>query len=224
VDGDAHGTAAFAGRLPVGRVRQMLSTPIHRRSYDCQAFSDGAATMLIRGRLTDTKPLGLGPADGEPLVIHDMSIELTVSVPGFEIVAVEAVMHVHPYELCTAVLPDYQQLVGLSIARGYSRRVRELFGGPNGCSHIGALLQALGPVAIQASWSLLDQDEDQGQPFLAGADPEERARRLRFNANTCHVWAEGGQQMVAIESGRAPMRPDWERERRSKLGLDADRL
>ena len=45
-------------------------------------------------------------------------------------------------------------LVGLSIARGFTHRVRELFGGPRGCTHTTALLQAMAPIAMQCFWSM----------------------------------------------------------------------
>lgn len=196
--------------------------PIHTRSYDCQAFDDGDGRLRIRGHLTDTKPLGLGESDGEPLVIHEMTVDLVVAVPSFEIVDVEAEMVVHPYLSCTQVLDDYRKLIGESITRGYSRRVKDLFGGPNGCSHVGALLQAMGPVAIQASWSLLHLHDDPAQepvnPFEAD-DPEERARRLRMNTNTCHVWAEDGEHLTALAQGEL-RRPGWEQDRRRKLGFE----
>lgn len=199
-----------------------VSTPIHQRSYDCQAFDEGDGRMRVRGRLTDTKPQGLCLADGQPLTIHDMVVDLIITVPDFTIVAVEATMDVRPYELCTDILGDYQQLVGLSIARGYSRRIRELFGGPGGCSHIGALLQALGPVAIQASWSVATLHDDPADRVSAGGDREARDRRMRMNVDTCHVWADGGQLMTAVELGRSPMRPDWESQRLADLGIAID--
>jgi hypothetical protein len=197
-----------------------VSTLIHTRSYDCEAYAEDDGRLRVRGRLADTKPNGLGLADGEPLVIHDMVVDLLVSMPDFIIEEVESTMNVHPYDLCTNILADYQQLVGLPITRGYSRKVKELFGGPGGCSHIGALLQAMGPVAVQASWSLTTLTEDPAERVAAEADPDERANRLRMNANTCHVWAEGGEQMTAVELGREPRRPDWEVERLRKLGVD----
>ena len=199
-----------------------MSRPIHNRSYDCQAFEEGEGRMRVRGHLTDTKPLGLGLADGEPLVIHEMTVDLVVSVPEFEIVAVEAEMQVHPYLQCTHVLEDYQKLVGLSITRGYSRRVKELFGGPNGCSHMGALLQAMGPVAIQASWSLVTLHDDPADRLNEVVGDEERERRLRMNTNTCHVWAEGGEHLAAVARGEGMRRPDWEESRLRSLGVDLD--
>lgn len=199
-----------------------MSIPIHQRSYDCEAFDEGDGRMRVRGRLVDNKPTGLGLADGQPLVIHDMVLDLIVSVPDFTIVEVEATMNVRPYGLCTDILDDYQKLVGLSITRGYARKVRELFGGPGGCSHIGALLQALGPVAIQASWSLVDLHQDPAARLESDDDPEARAQRLKMNANTCHVWAEGGPQLTAVEIGGEPLRPEWEVQRLRDLGVDVD--
>jgi hypothetical protein len=199
-----------------------VSTPIHVRTYDCEAFAEDDGRMRVRGRLTDNKPQGLGLADGEPLTIHQMVVELYISMPDFIIDQVEVSMEVRPYDLCTAILEDYEKLVGLSITRGYSRRVRELFGGPNGCSHIGALLQALGPVAVQASWSLVTLHEDlarRASPM--DGDAEERSRRARLNADTCHVWAEGGEHLTAVELGE-PRRPGWETQRLRQLGLPLD--
>lgn len=178
--------------------------------------------MRVRGRLVDNKPHGLCLADGEPMVIHDMVVDLIVTVPEFIIEGVESKMNVHPYQACTDVLPDYQQLVGLSITRGYSRKVRELFGGPGGCSHVGALLQALGPVAVQASWSLVTLHDQPGDRLGGQDDPQERDRRVRMNANTCHVWAEGGEQITSVELGQTPRRPAWETERLEKLGIQLD--
>ena len=194
-------------------------TRIHTRCYDCEAFAEDDGRMRVRGRLTDTKPLGLSRSDGNPLTIHDMIVDLYVAMPDFVIDQVEVTMEVHPYQVCTDVLVDYQQLVGLSITRGYTRRVRELFGGPNGCSHVGALLQALGPVAVQASWSFVTLDEDPAERTEPEADPAERERRARLNANTCHVWAEDGDHLTAVVLGET-RRPGWERDRLIELGLD----
>lgn len=197
-----------------------MAHSIHRRNYDCEVFEESEGLMRVRGHLNDTKPLGLGLVDGEPLEVHDMTIDLLVTVPGFEIIDVESRMDTHPYLSCTSVLGDYRQLIGTSITRGYSRRVKELFGGPNGCSHMGALLQALGPVAIQASWSLITLHEDPADRADQEIDQAERERRVQMNTNTCHVWAEDGEQLRAVASGGTPRRPAWEQDRLIQLGVD----
>ncbi|MDH4363091.1 MAG: DUF2889 domain-containing protein [Acidimicrobiia bacterium] len=202
----------------------MSTTPhsIHRRVYNCEAFEDGPDRMRVRGHLNDTKPLGLGLADGEPMVIHDMSIELIVTLPTFTIVDVIAQMHVHPYDICPAVLADYRQLIGRSVTRGYSKAVRELFGGPQGCSHLGALLQAMGPVAVQASWGMATLNEPPGAAFQNEDGEADRQRRLAMNVNTCHVWAEDGPHMKAVMAGDNSGRPEWLTKRLVKLGVDPD--
>ena len=193
-----------------------MSTPIYHRSIDCQLFEEGEGRIRVQGRLVDNRPQGLGRFDGEPLEIHNMVIDLVVTLPGFEIVAVETHMDTHPYQLCPNVLGDYQELVGVTIARGFTKRVRELFGGPGGCSHLGALLQAMGPAAIQAGWSMVSFDDDLDQQSLDQVDPE-RAKRMTTNINTCHVWAEGGETMAAAKSGTSQILPGWEIERLKKL-------
>jgi hypothetical protein len=90
------------------------------------------------------------------------------------------------------IADHYTSLVGLSVSRGFTHQVRELFGGPRGCSHTTALLQAMAPVAIQARVAMtrLDPRRDE-RPF----DP-------RRSINTCHVWAPGGELADDILAGK----------------------
>ncbi len=198
-----------------------MSRPIsiHHRSYETEAFDEGDGTMRLVGRLVDTKPQGLGMADGEPLVIHDMIVEMIVAGDTFEILDITTTMQVRPYGQCTQVLDSYQQLVGVSIARGYSRKVKELFGGPMGCSHVGALLIALAPVAVQASWGLARLHDDPAVWSGAERDEADAERRTRLNTNTCHVWSADGEQIARLNRGEEAERPEWEAVRLTKLGL-----
>ena len=60
----------------------------------------------------------------------------------------------HPHTECVSIVDAYRGLVGLSITRGFTHKVRELFGGPRGCTHTTALLMAMAPVAVQCIWSM----------------------------------------------------------------------
>lgn len=196
-----------------------MSTPIavHQRNYVTEAFDEGEGILRVTGRLTDTKPHGLGLGDGEPLIIHDMEVSLYVRMETFEIVEVHSQMHVHPYPTCPGILSAYDQLVGTSVARGYSRTVKELFGGPNGCSHVGALLIALGPVVIQASWGFAENQTHVLDRVDDDIDPEMLDYRLRMNTNTCHIWSEDGVQIGLLNRGEHPERPSWQAERIEQL-------
>jgi hypothetical protein len=175
--------------------------PLHSRNYDVLAFSKDASTLLLRGEVRDTKPPGLYIADDpEPLTVHHMVIELSITVPDLVIVEASARMVTHPQPTCPNVMPAYEQIVGLSIARGFNAKVRELFGGPLGCTHTTALLLAMAPVAIQSAWSL-NMSNRQGQDGPPVFDDAARAGVIRSSLNTCHIWAEGSEHHVEIRDG-----------------------
>ena len=195
---------------------------LHDREYRVRAFRRRDDLVLIRGAVRDQKPPGLYvDSDPDPLTIHHMQIELDVRFPTMEIAAANVVLEVHPHPECPRIEEHYQELVGLSIARGFTHRVRELFGGPRGCTHTTALLQAMAPVAIQCVWSMRASDARStgGEMVLT---PEQRRAAWQMNVNSCHVWAEDGEQVAQLEAG-ADMRPPlWAEERLVSLGMKPD--
>ena len=125
---------------------------IHERAYVVRAYRSGSDKLILRGSVRDQKPPGLYILDDpEPLTIHHMIVDLTVAVPSLEIVQARAVLETHPHASCKRIEDHYGELVGLSIARGFTHKIRELFGGPRGCTHTTALLQAMAPVAMKAA-------------------------------------------------------------------------
>lgn len=195
-------------------------TLIHSRSYDVKTYRIDGDTMRIRGRVTDTKPAGLFVVDDvEPLDVHDMIVDLVVSYPMFDILAVDVVFDTHPHESCPSISDAYQALVGLSIARGFSRKVTEIFGGPNGCTHVGALLRAMAPVAVQSTYSMMRADPDFDPANPRERTSEERERSNTFVIDSCHVWDAGGEYVQRIASGDdVSVVPVWLRQRLRKLG------
>ena len=199
-------------------------TPIHQRTYDVQAFRIAPDRLQIRGIVHDQKPPGTYIADDpDPLSVHRMEVDLVIEFPSLTILEVAVEMQVTPHRACNTIEPDYQQLVGLSIARGFSRHVKDLLGGPRGCTHIGALLQAMAPVAIQSSWSMRSLSErDAPEPAANGngttMSVDDRKRALAFNLNTCHIWDEDGPQVAGVLRGDQMEIPVWAEERMVKLG------
>ena len=203
---------------------------IHERAYVVRAYRKDAGTLVMRGAVRDQKPPGLYvPDDPDPLTMHHMILDLHLAVPQLVITHAAAAFQVHPHTLCPDIEPRYEQLVGLSIARGFTHKVRELFGGPRGCTHITALLQAMAPVAVQSLWSfraLNSRDsrapdvEDGSARATATADARKMA--LLTNLNTCHVWAEDGEQVATLHNGGEVEMPLWVTKRYRELGLAAD--
>jgi hypothetical protein len=198
---------------------------LHDRTYSVRSYRKSETELLIRGQIQDQKPPGIYvPTDPEPLTVHHMVVDITVSFPTLEIIDAEVVMETHPHRGCTSITEHYQKLIGLSIARGFTHKIRELFGGPRGCTHTTALLQAMAPVAIQSIWSMRLNDANEGTsvptPLPSNPTDEQIRERFAHNLNTCHVWAEDGSTIASIKAGEELEPPLWILDRFEKLGLD----
>ena len=212
-------TPAFDAIAPHPDGVEAADELIHERAYVVRAYRHGPDHLILRGSVRDQKPPGLYIADDDqPLTIHHMIVDLTIALPSLQIVAAKAVLETHPHPTCKRIEDHYDKLVGLSIARGYTNKIRELFGGPRGCTHTTALLQAMAPVAIQSIWSVnmsRPRSSDDDTPF---STDEARMEALMANTNSCHVWAEDGEHVASLRDGstdgRAPV--DHETVRRAR--------
>ncbi len=198
---------------------------LHDRTYSVRAYRKSDTELLIRGQIQDQKPPGVYVNDDpDPLTVHHMIVDIVVGFPTLEIMEANVVMETHPHTSCTSITDHYDRLVGLSIARGFTHRIRELFGGPRGCTHTTALLQAMAPVAIQSIWSMRATDPAEGtpvsSPLPSNPTDEQIKERFAHNLNSCHVWREDGETIAAIKRGDEMEPPLWVVDRLEKLGLD----
>ena len=195
---------------------------IHTRQYEARVYQVSDEELLVRGAVSDMKPPGLYILDDpEPMEIHQMQLELRVALPNLEITAVQVVFETYPNSKCPIIANDYQKLVGLSIARGFTREIRNLFGGPNGCTHTNALLQAMAPAAVQAMWSVSIRNGRQNEGSAIASSSKARESRIAGTLNTCHIWAEDGEHVAAVRRGdRTDYPPLPVRDRLRALGRD----
>ena len=194
---------------------------LHDREYRVRAYQLAVDRIAIHGAVRDQKPPGLYvPGDPDPLTIHHMQLGFEVEFPSLEIVAAHVAFESHPNSVCPSIADHYGELVGLSIARGFTHRVRELFGGPRGCTHTTALLQAMAPVAVQCFWSMRAAiakqagDDDPIATRNRASDDDQLARVL----NSCHVWDEHGQVVADRRAGAPATVPIPMRRRLEELG------
>ncbi len=96
--------------------------------------SVSASLVKFRASLED---ICTSPEGSE--VVHSLLLEGTLSIPDLVIMTVEPYAKVQPHAECKASLAPMQRLVGQSISKGYSSRVRDLLGGTAGCSHFMAM-------------------------------------------------------------------------------------
>lgn len=195
---------------------------LHTRNYETRVYQLSDDELMVRAAVSDQKPPGLYVGDDvQPLEMHQMQLELRVSLPDLTITHSRVLFETHPHSSCPMIADDYQQLVGLSIARGFNHKIRDLFGGPRGCTHTNALLQAMAPAVMQSTWSVSIRRSRAANQPLGVRDRADRERRIAANLNTCHIWSENGDHVAALHRGdRSSSLPLPVRERLRALGHD----
>jgi hypothetical protein len=86
------------------------------------------------------------------------------------------------------------ELVGIHIGSGFSRRIKELFGGPGGCTHLTELLL---PTATSAYQTI-----PMGRTMVAPDSPEGTqayARATSTLINTCYALRADGPIAVKLK-------------------------
>ena len=170
--------------------------PVHVRSIRVEAVegaagADGAAALRVRGTLEDRRPRGVPDwiqHDGD--VIHHMEVVLIVSWPALVVTAIEGAMRTFPHAgICPDALPPLQGLVGVAVGPGFTRAVNERIGRERGCTHVAALILAMGPVVRQGAGAAFG--------FGTPGDP----RGTPWFVNSCQAWREGGPLHRAFLAG-----------------------
>ncbi len=107
--------------------------PIHTRKVTCEGFRRTDGMWDIEGHITDVKSYPFHTEErghmepGDP--IHQMWMRLTVD-DQLTVHAVEAVTEHSPYRACPSITPRFQALVGLRVAPGWTRAVKDRLGAP----------------------------------------------------------------------------------------------
>jgi hypothetical protein len=167
------------------------SRPVHVRTIHVEVAAVGEHELEVTGTLVDERPPGNGKWFGAtpPPVIHDMRLGLRVRHPDLVITAVRGEMASHPYTICPDALPSLQQLVGLSVARGFTREVNERFGRQRGCAHLTALIHAMAPAVRQ------------GAGVAFGEQDTPAAEVPPWFVNSCQAWRENGPLHRLVGAG-----------------------
>jgi len=165
--------------------------PMHVRTIRVEITPAGERELDITATLVDERPAGNRRWFGSepPRVIHDMRLRFRVRQPGLVITAVASEMASHPYTICPEALPPLQQLVGLSIARGFTREVNARFGRQRGCAHFTALIHAMAPAVRQGAGAVFPESR------IRPGDPDP------WFVNTCQAWREAGPLHRLVQAG-----------------------
>lgn len=198
---------SFGGRFSGATsnfLKQMsLTTPncartlLHQRAITISSYVRDDGLLDVEGHLTDLSKSSFKKVDGSthPAIepIHSMWLRLTVDHSA-TIVAVQAVTDSAPYgSACGAITPDYDQLVGVRVVRGYRDTIRRLFGRTAGCTHLNELAGAMGTAVLHALGMVPARSTDRGND---SAKP--------FGIDGCHALKSDGPQV-------AKFFPNWHR-------------
>lgn len=172
--------------LPDPAPRRLL----HQRTVHCHGYQRDDGLWDVEGRITDAKPfpcrqlMGYTVPAGQPY--HDISIRLTLDL-DLTVVAVATSMDATPFDGCPAVLPAFQNLVGLRIGGGWRKAVKERVGGTAGCAHI---VELLGPVATAVLQTVADGPDQDRLPF---EELQRRRSSMPMGLDGCHMWRADGE-------------------------------
>lgn len=165
---------------------------LHKRDFAFQSFRRADGHYDIEGRMTDRKSYAF-PNDfrgeiraDEPL--HDMRIRVTID-EEFRILDIVAETAAGPFAVCPAITPAFAALKGATIGRGWSRLLRDRFGGVNGCTHHVELLRVLATVAFQTVYG----EQQRRRREKAGPPGASQGGQRPAFIDTCHALAADGE-------------------------------
>jgi hypothetical protein len=92
---------------------------------------------------------------------HDIEVEIVADIASLEILHSRIEFRQAPTADCLNAARHRPQLHGFVIGRGLSRKLNEVFGGPQGCGNLRTMLAGLLPLALnlQACAGLRDEQE-----------------------------------------------------------------
>ncbi len=152
----------------------------HNRTIDCRGYEREDGLWDIEGHLTDVKTETWKNRTGSidlpaGVPAHDMWIRLTIDL-NFVIHDAVAATVMGPYAPCGDITPKFAGLKGKRIGRGWTKDLRDIIGGPNGCTHHWELLGRIAATAYQAT----NRARQATQKHQPGQKPH--------TFNTCHMY------------------------------------
>lgn len=171
--------------LPESAEREHL----HTRDITCEGYLRKDGLWDLEAHLTDAKTYGFDTshrgymAPGAP--VHGLHLRVTMDL-DFVIHDVLAVSDDTPYPVCKNTADAMRRMIGLKIGPGWMRKVHELIGRKESCTHLMELLGPLATTAYQTMHSALEERANQQKT-------RERPRIL----DTCIALASDGPEVKA---------------------------
>jgi len=142
---------------------------IYERNINAAVSKDGDDYITTKASLLDLN--------------HNMRVQIRVRVADRTIVAAEAQMTKTPFAICGRTARFIDSMVGLKIERGVTRRLADLLGRSEGCTHLFEL--AVEAVRLSSNVLLGFETGDQEWRERKLSDEEFIEKAKGFLANSC---------------------------------------
>ena len=169
--------------------------PVHVREITMSTYAHPRAGLLVHGCLKDVRRLPIVDILGrpkEPGVIHHMTATLAIASDPLRIVRAEAEMLTVPTEFCSQTLDRIENLAGLEVKTGFSRQVKKIVGGPEGCIHMCSLVTAMGTEIVHGWLTEKRSRSAKGLIDLEGI------KENMFLIDSCRIWKKDGPRVREV--------------------------
>lgn len=155
---------------------------LHERTIVVRGYVRSDGCYDIETDLVDVKAHPFANGDPRGVVepgnpVHRMNLAMTVD-RQLTVHDCRAAISSSPYVSCNEISSGYAQVKGLSIGRGWRKKIESLFGGIRGCVHLREMLSIAATGAVQTMvpfrWT--------GEPDPEGAPP----------VDACHTYRREG--------------------------------
>lgn len=175
----------------MSRLSHLASDCAHQRRIEMSTYPVDETHILSKGRLIEERIKPYYKFTGERVEsgpLHNLEILLLVRIPDLVIEDIEVITGTLPREDCHKIHHSLDAVIGLSVSRGFSSKVREIAGGVKGCTHLTHLLITMAPAIQQGFWALAYQKKH----VKNGQNASRAGRMGEMLKNSCYAWREDG--------------------------------
>lgn len=161
---------------------------LHTRNIEVTTYDYDGQRIIVEGSLKDERFQKSHVITGETFpggVVHHMAIRLLVNCSNLLIEDIDVDQMSVPRELCRETIDCLAPIKGMTIAKGFTSKVKKLAGGNKGCTHLVELILAMAPAAFQGFGA-----HQSRKP--SNLDSNHVKMISQFLVNTCRVWREDG--------------------------------
>ena len=161
---------------------------IHNRNLDISSYIIDDDHILITGELKEKNLIAIYERSGEiiePNIFHHMQIQLLIKISELKIVDIHVKIPGAPHDnICREMENSLDKIKGLTIAPGFTSKVKKIAGGTKGCVHLTTLLLSMAPAVLQGYWIFESRGKQRNE--------ESTFEIEKYLIDTCWAWRKDG--------------------------------